>query len=307
MSQDFDQKQLRNTLGSFLTGVTVVTARTPSDELLGFTANSFTSVSLEPPLVLVCLANSSINYDLFKANASFAVNILSDQQRATSNTFASPVEDRFAGLEFREEVTGSPIIEDCAAWLDCEMHQAVEGGDHIILIGKVVACGQSDHGPLGYYKGAYLDLGLAKEAVIAAEADAPANNVAVLLESKQGLLLLEDDDDGFVLPTAKHLSGEGGLLESLSDMGLMAEIGFLFSVFEDAKNLGVFTCYRGTASGALESDRAHWFALDQLPLNQINNSAVCSMLQRYVNERKSDAFGIYMGDQDFGTVEKLTT
>ena len=289
MSQDFDQKQLRSVLGSFLTGVTVVTARTPKGELFGFTANSFTSVSLDPPLVLVCLANSSSNYDVFKQNASFAVNILSDEQDAVSNTFASPVDDRFAGLEFRQEVTGSPIIEHCAAWLDCEMHKTVEGGDHIIMIGRVLGCGQREHGPLGYYQGGYVDLGLGKEAAIAAEASAPTNSVAVLLESDQGLLLLQDDD-GFVLPSAYHLSGEGGLLEILSGMGLTPEIGFLFSVFEDADKRGVYTCYRGTASGTVNNEKANWFALDQLPLDQINGAAVRSMLRRYTNEHKTDAF-----------------
>ena len=76
MTQEFDQKEFRNVLGSFVTGITVVSARTPDDELIGFTANSFTSVSLEPPLILVCLANSSGNYELFKNNSSFAVNFV---------------------------------------------------------------------------------------------------------------------------------------------------------------------------------------------------------------------------------------
>lgn len=305
MSQDFDQKQLRSVLGSFLTGVTVVATRTPEGDPVGFTANSFTSVSLDPPLILVCLANSSGNIDVFSKNSSFAVNILSNQQQTISNTFASPVDDRFAGLEFRQEVTGSPIIEHCAAWLDCEMHETVEGGDHVIMIGRVVGCGQLEHGPLAYYQGGYVDLGLGKEAAIAAEASALASHVAVLLESEQGLLLLQDDD-GFILPSAQHLSGDGGLLEILSGMGLSAEIGILFSVFECADKRGVYTCYRGIASGTVNQEKAAWFALDQLPLDQINDAAVRSMLRRYTNERNTDLIEPCLGDYASGAAEKKT-
>lgn len=306
MSQSFDQKELRNVLGSFLTGVTVVTATTPEGEKYGFTANSFTSVSLDPPLVLVCLANSSANFDVFSTNKSFAINILSEHQRSVSHTFATPVEDRFAGLVYRTEVSGSPVIDDCAAWLDCQMHKTVDAGDHIILIGEVVALGQQDVGPLGYYQGGYIDFGLGREAAIAAEAATRGYSVGALLESDDGILLVKGENGSLDLPAAHNLGGDDGLLEKLTAMGIDAEIGFLFSVFEDSDRGGTYTCYRGHASGNLEGDDAIWVEHENIPYARISDSAVRSMLQRYEEERKTDAFGVYMGDQDAGHVGKLS-
>lgn len=306
MSQSFDQKELRNVLGSFLTGVTIVTSKSTDGALTGFTANSFTSVSLDPPLVLVCLANTSCNYKVFKNNASFAVNILADHQSSISNTFASKVDDRFAGIAVREEHTGSPIIEGCAAWLDCELHETVEGGDHIILIGRVIACGQVDKAPLGYYQGGYIDFGLGKEAALAAEVAARESSVAALLESDQGILMVDTDGGELDLPTAHNLGGDDGLLQRLTDMGLSAEIGFLFSVFEDSMRGGSYTCYRGSASGDLQDDSAHWIALDNIPYHRVADPEVRSMLKRFADEHKADAFGVVGGDEESGPTDKST-
>ena len=103
MSQaSFDARALRDAFGAFPTGVTVVTAHDPSGQPIGFTANSFTSVSLDPPLLLICLAKSSRNFAAITGSAGFAVNILSETQKDVSNTFARPVEDRFAAVEWEE-------------------------------------------------------------------------------------------------------------------------------------------------------------------------------------------------------------
>ncbi|NND83262.1 MAG: flavin reductase family protein [Gammaproteobacteria bacterium] len=300
MTEQFDLKQFRNVLGSFMTGVTVVTARTPDGERIGFTANSFTSLSLEPPLVLVCLADSSANYRAFRDNGSFAINILTDHQRDISNTFASPVADRFANLAVREERTGSPIIEDCLAWLDCEMHETVDGGDHVILIGRVVGFGSADHNPLGYFRGSYFDIGLNKDAAIAAEEGARGTTVGALLESEGRILLLQNDRGALELPAAAHLGGDDGLLAQLGDMGLSAEIGFIFSVFEDEDLGGTYTCYRGSVEGELNSDRAQWVGLDDIPYDKIDDSALRTMVQRYAEESQADAFGVYLDDRDSG-------
>ena len=151
-----DPRALRNAFGAFATGVTVVTAIADDGRPIGFTANSFTSVSLDPPLVLICIAKRAGSFDIFRSAGAFAINILQEGQRDISTTFASPRPDKFAGLPCATAKTGSPVLQDCAAWLDCAMHDQVEAGDHVILIGRVVDFAHSSRTPLGYYSGSYL-------------------------------------------------------------------------------------------------------------------------------------------------------
>ena len=164
---DIDPRALRNAFGTFMTGVTVVTAKDGNGTPLGFTANSFTSVSLDPPLVLVCLANSSKNYDAFIGAKGFAVNILAETQIPLSNTFASRVEDRFAEVDWRDGPNGSPILADVSAWFDCAMHKTVDAGDHVILIGEVKAFDANTTSGLGYARGAYVTPSTAADEVSA--------------------------------------------------------------------------------------------------------------------------------------------
>ena len=123
-----DPRELRTALGAFVTGVTVVTTLDAEGHPRGFTANSFTSVSLDPALVLVCLGKHSSSREIFATAGRFAVNILAEEQKAVSSTFASKVADRFAGLDWRVAETGSPIIADVVTWLDCETHDIIDGG-----------------------------------------------------------------------------------------------------------------------------------------------------------------------------------
>jgi flavin reductase (DIM6/NTAB) family NADH-FMN oxidoreductase RutF len=305
MSQEFDQKELRQVFGSFVTGVTVVTATLPNGQTKGFTANSFTSVSLAPPLVLVCLANTSNNFEDFKNNDSFAINILSEQQQEISNTFASPVEDRFAQVSTSVATTGAPIIDDCSAWLDCSSYECYPGGDHIILIGEVKAYGDNNHGALGYYKGAYMNFGLSREAAMVGENSSVQSAIGVLLERDDQLLLWKNEGTGVSLPLASQLSGDKGLINKLSVNGLDAEIGFLYAVFEDEENDISYTYYRGGCDGELNTELAYWCDIDAIPFEQIGDAAARSMITRYVQERSADAFGVYIGGTETGKVGVL--
>ena len=134
-----DPRALRDAFGTFLTGVTVVTTMDSGHEPRGFTANSFASVSLDPPLLLVCLAKSSTRSHTFRSAAGFAVNILSEKQQAVSTTFATPVADRFGAVNWRLGPYGSPALAGVSAWFDCAVHNSVDAGDHVILIGQVKA------------------------------------------------------------------------------------------------------------------------------------------------------------------------
>ena len=153
-----DPRELRRSLGTFATGVTIITTIDSAGEPRGFTANSFTSVSLDPPLVLVCIAKEAGSLDAFENAESYAVNILSEKQRDLSTLFASRGENRYADVSWTKKTTGSPILNGTAAWLDCTMEQTIDAGDHIILMGKVVAHEHNAEPILGYCRGAYVSL-----------------------------------------------------------------------------------------------------------------------------------------------------
>jgi flavin reductase (DIM6/NTAB) family NADH-FMN oxidoreductase RutF len=156
-----DVAELRQTLGSFATGVAVATTLDAKGIPKGFTANSFTSVSLDPPLVLVCVDKSASCYPAFADTAHFAINILCEAQQHVSRAFASKSPDKFADMPWVPGVTGSPIFPDSTAWLDCELHNRVEAGDHLIVIGRVLSFGHSPaKRPLGYHRGGYIAFGL---------------------------------------------------------------------------------------------------------------------------------------------------
>jgi len=153
-----DPRALRNAFGSFMTGVTVVTARTDTDTPVGFTANSFTSVSLDPPLLLVCPSKALSNYGAFASCSYFAVNVLEARQKDISDIFASDHEDRFAKVAHETNALDLPLITDALAQFSCATEQRVEAGDHLVLIGRVKAFAHSDGTGLGYVDGRYFNL-----------------------------------------------------------------------------------------------------------------------------------------------------
>jgi flavin reductase (DIM6/NTAB) family NADH-FMN oxidoreductase RutF len=134
----------RRVLSQFATGITIVTTRA-GDEIHGLTANSFCSVSLEPPLVLVCVDQKAHSHDLIKKGRNFAVNILKASQEALARRFATnnlPASERFAGIKFQTEATGAPVLQESLGWLDCKLVAAHPGGDHTIFVGEVLALGR---------------------------------------------------------------------------------------------------------------------------------------------------------------------
>ena len=151
----FDPRAFRRALGNFATGVTVVTAADASGRKVGVTANSFNSVSLDPPLVLWSIDKRSSSHGVFEEASYFAVNVLAADQIDLSNNFARPKDDRFAEIAYEPGEGGAPVFADCAARFHCEKYQQVDGGDHWIMIGKVVAFDDFGRSPLLYHQGAY--------------------------------------------------------------------------------------------------------------------------------------------------------
>jgi len=129
--------QLRQAFSSFMTGVTVVTARAPDNTPVGFTANSFTSVSLDPPLLLVCPGRHLSSFGVFDTTEHFAVNVLAHTQEAICTLFAGRNENRFSAVHWRPDDQQSPLIDGCSASFSCRTYQRVDAGDHLVLIGQI--------------------------------------------------------------------------------------------------------------------------------------------------------------------------
>jgi 3-hydroxy-9,10-secoandrosta-1,3,5(10)-triene-9,17-dione monooxygenase reductase component len=146
----------RTVLGHFATGVTIITAM-DGDEPAGVAANSFTSVSLDPPLVLFCVGRSSTTWPRIEAARRFAVNILGEHQEELSRLFATRGVDRFGQVGWHLGVGGSPVLDEVLAYVDCEFWAEYDGGDHIIVVGQVLDLGVThDAGPLLFYRGEYV-------------------------------------------------------------------------------------------------------------------------------------------------------
>lgn len=161
----FDPKTYRNALGQFATGVTIVTTRDAQGLPVGVTANSFNSVSLDPPLILWSLARSARSMAAFEQAESFAVHVLASDQDDLANRFASRAEDKFAGLDIGDE--GPPFIHGCSARLICKTRHLYEGGDHVIMVGEVIDYESDGKPPLLFHGGAYADR-VAREAAASA-------------------------------------------------------------------------------------------------------------------------------------------
>lgn len=155
----FDTRDFRNALGSFATGVTVVTARDANGGLAGLTVNSFASVSLDPPLVLWSLSLHSPALAVFKRCSHYAINILAADQVDLSVRFARPSdeqpEDRFAGLKFDSGSGGAALLQGCCAWFECGNLAQHDGGDHLIFVGRIENYRYQDRPPLLFQGGQY--------------------------------------------------------------------------------------------------------------------------------------------------------
>lgn len=155
-----DERELRNALGGFATGVCVVTTRRPDGKREGLTVNSFSSVSLAPPIVLWNLSLRAPSAQAFRDAEYFAINVLAADQQEISQRFSRPAPDKFDGIEdaLVEGLGGVPLIEGAVARFECRVHQLNDVGDHLVLFGQVERFDQRDREPLLYHRGRYRSL-----------------------------------------------------------------------------------------------------------------------------------------------------
>lgn len=152
---DFDPKAFRRALGNFATGVTIITAEGSDGEKVGVTANSFGSLSMDPPLVLWSSMKTALSCKIFESASHFAVNILASDQMDMSNHFARQQVDKFAEVDWEKGLGGAPIFPNCAGRFQCESYDKLDGGDHWIFVGKVIEFDDFGRAPLCFHQGGY--------------------------------------------------------------------------------------------------------------------------------------------------------
>jgi flavin reductase (DIM6/NTAB) family NADH-FMN oxidoreductase RutF len=158
-SEALDARTFRNALGRFATGVAVVTAIADGGRPVGVTVSALSSLSLKPPLILVCLDHRTADFATFAEGACFAVNILADDQRAVSELFATRRDDKFQDIAWESAANGCPLLAGCLVRLECRRTATHEGGDHLIIVGEVERAQVRDGLPLLYFRGRYARLG----------------------------------------------------------------------------------------------------------------------------------------------------
>lgn len=189
---EMKQAALRRALGQFATGVTVITAQGPKGPI-GFTASSFNSVSLDPPLIVWCLSQGSERLGAYRAASGYAVNVLNADQAEVASRFASKAEDRFAGIGWSEGRNGAPVLDGSLAVFECA-HEAIhDAGDHQLFIGRVLRCFEAGGAPLTYFGGGFGTL--ADEVPAEAEAIGENDLLALLARASGAALAGSPHDD----------------------------------------------------------------------------------------------------------------
>ncbi|RUW78863.1 MULTISPECIES: flavin reductase [unclassified Mesorhizobium] len=302
-----DPIALRRAFGTFVTGVTVITTRDTDGNPRGMTANSFTSVSLDPPLLLVCVAKSASSFAAFTMADSFAVNLLHEGQVDISATFASKSPDKFHSVNHDRVHTGAPILTDSLTWFDCTTYNRVDAGDHVVLIGQVQAFGTSPSAPLGFCRGRYASV---KDPLPSGWLASHNMIIGYLIEASGEILLRADGSGGWALPTAKRRKAGSELpLDDGKSLKLLSDNTFLYSIFDVADCDPGYLIYRARlADGGQGRDLPEdlrFFAIDKLPYDLIPTRELRAMLRRYVRERKQERFGIYMDSGDGGRLAMI--
>lgn len=307
-----DKRLFRDMLGSFMTGVTIVAARGVDGSASAFTANSFTSVSLDPPLVLVCLGKSAASYETFMQTKQFGISILGDWQRETSTIFATRSSEKEVAL--RDLALGpAPYVNGSLAAMQCQVQKTIDAGDHMILLGEVQIFSMSPGQPLGYYRGSYVDFGLAERRL--EELDTPLLVGGLLAVDSKVLLCRLAGSSNWTVPMAPMIGDQqhSNFLRSLySRLGIEADSNFLYSMFQETGTGPTTMIFSMDALGDInptklaDGTEIRLFSVDEMPWEAMAGQMVPGMLKRYFRELNAGSFGIYCDSSDGGRVVSLT-
>ncbi len=295
---DVDGRALRTAFGSYPTGVTVVTTLDDHGRPVGFTANSFTSVSIDPPMLLVCPARRLSCFDAFRHARHFAVNVLAADQQALSQHFASYRGDRFADVRWRGDAAGSPCLDDVAARFSCRTARCLPAGDHVILLGEVEAFSASGAPGLGYGAGGYFRPG-------AGTTDGGMHRVAGVILAHRGEVLMSRSAAGLHPPrlaVSTSTRVRRSLQRGLAARSLPVHLDGIYSLFDDPSTHTRYLYFLGRLRDC--SPPPGLVGVPVQALHQVDHAcpAHAAMMTRYAREAPVRAFGLYLGDSRDGDV-----
>lgn len=303
---NFDVKELRRAFGTYMTGVTVVTALNDEGVPVGFTANSFTSVSMDPPMLLICPGRNLSSFDVFSNTGRFAVSILAEGQEDVSNTFARSKGDRFNESSWTPDKHGCPLIDGAAATFSCEVNKTIEAGDHIILLGSIDAYSVTERNGLGYMNGNYFSLGLEQKADRHLEADEEALAGALVVQDDN--ILVVQTPDGIKLPMVEidqHGDMRLSIKSYLKSSGFDSELGAVYSIFEDKQSNASYTYFLAADKNSAAGQLGEFISINQLPNANFVYQTESVMLKRFAEEYKNQRYNLYVGDEARGKLHKI--
>ncbi len=307
---DFSPDNLRAAFANFITGVTIVCTRNEEGIPVGFTANSFTSVSLTPPLLLVCPSKNLSSFDAFQACKAFSISILSEGQEHISNTFAASTQDRFDQVDWQNDPLGNPIITGACTHFSCDTHQCIEAGDHNILIGHIKHFAATKQFGLGYGSLGYFNLNMERQNI--QQRRDHMTQLGVLITHNEKLLMCKTPS-GWNLPTTPHIKGHNTLSvlkDYLGKHGVSSDIDVFFSRFNDYNNNMIYTYYRGHINPKKPSPAVakpyEWIALNHLHTLDFASETLEVMVKRFTFERENGLFNFYIGDHHEGDILRFT-
>lgn len=303
----------RRALGQFATGVTVVATRQHNGENRAFTANSFTSVSLDPALVLVCIAKSSASLDIFREAQTYSINILGENQRDISNAFASRDPDAKIAAAGKLKQFGAPYVEGSLATIQCDRHDVVDAGDHLILIGRATHFAMRDGEPLGFFRGNYVGIGAGVKQIEQAHS---SMIVGGILEQDGAIVLCRRRGAGeWTIPGARLVRGErhaAALQKQFGKLGVEIGMTIPFSLFqehgeEDTTLFFTVEAMSPVTPGLLaDGSEVALFTFDDAPWSKVSGVMKKAMLERYLREARNGLHGVYFDSLDGGSVLPLT-
>ena len=300
-----DPRALRSAFGSFMSGVTVVTALDSDGQPVGFTANSFSSVSMDPPLLLVCPGKFLSSYEVFANCTHFAINVLAEGQEEISNTFASFKGDRCAQVHHLPNLHGVPLIRGAIAQFSCSTHQSIEAGDHSILIGHVEAYTHEAIPGLGYVGGQYFSLGLERAALESSWGTVICG--AIIQEA--GHVFLESTPNGH-RPPQITCTDRGRLRHSLrqdlSTRGIPVQLGQAYSAFDDQQSSLHHAYFLASGTAVSQLGPLQAVPICDLATLTYTTPAIAQMMTRFALETRTGNFALYLGDALHGDVHTLT-
>lgn len=301
----FDPRTLRDAFGRFMTGVVVVTARSADGTPIGFTANSFSSVSMDPPLLSVCPGKFLSTYQNLKEASHFGISILADSQEDISNVFARSKEDRFAKVPHHVDGNDVPLIDGAIATFSCQTHRWIDAGDHAILLGQITGFTQRPGDGLGYQNGGYFSLGRERRAA----APSAKHRVCGAIVEYGDQVLLEQGEDGlrpFQIDVSQGTSARKTLTEALENRGLAASLQQVYSVFDDPTEQCEYSYFLARCTAPSNGEGLVWMPRANLPQQQFASPTLATLLSRFAREAESRNFMLYLGDAEAGELHQMT-